>query len=58
MSAQKPASFLREIRDTVVILVRGFAKISSGLNTGPPSSQRDFAMYNYYVVREFNGEKS
>ena len=26
--------------------------------TGAPSSQRDFAMHNYYVVREFNGEKS
>ena len=26
--------------------------------TGAPSSQRDFAMHNYYVVRKFNGEKS
>ena len=29
VSARKPASFWREIRDTVVILVRVFAKMSS-----------------------------
>ena len=32
--------------------------LADGEGTGDPSSQRDFALHNYYVVREFNGEKS
>ena len=35
VSARKPASFWREKRGTVVILVRGFAKMSSCQNKSP-----------------------
>ena len=36
LSARKPASFWREKRDTVVILVRGFAKMLSCQNKSRP----------------------
>ena len=39
MSARKPASFWREKCDAVVILVRGFAKISSNQDKSTTRSQ-------------------
>ena len=39
LSARKPASFWREKRDTVIILVRGFAKLLSCQNMSIPLSQ-------------------
>ena len=39
MSACKPASFCREKRDAVVILVRGFAKMSSNQNKSTTRQQ-------------------